>query len=724
MSLDPRHTDIEDSHQKRRRTENGFVPSGENTGYNSANDDGDDLFEGYIPDTPKVKGFETQPTQLVVKGFETQPTQVLPKISGFETQPTQLIDRNAPASSPSVGTPRSMVQVPASSPFSGKETTPQKPSYIPQRNVASLMAPAGTAYRPPMGITKKPEAPSKPFKLDMLEDSDSDDGPKYTGGDSDSDDGRRAKADIKPSTFAPRSAENSFGGIVNGNSKFQNAIKDKAYVGPSRLGQLQMKPSRAIPIQDERADDVDGARFRENIIRIRNVFPATPVSQAKDALQKMNGNLNDAINHLASSDIIVIEDDEDERAAQKVRQEPQMKRGLEAPTKSIRDKYSSTQAMPMKLPTLGTPVKPKRKLMQGRKHASSPAASSPLKSEAQKPTTQEEEVVDLEDYETDDSALGEEEEEDPELEARLLKYLNSCSLDELVELTAITKPNAQLIIDARPFRNLDAARCVENAPLKSGKKSTRAPIGDKIVDTAMNMFSGYEAIDVLVARCKELGKPLAEEMATWGFNVFGAAKDGELEMTSLEEDSESMRDSGIGSPTSRSTSPKVNGEDDVRATTSRRKRGNANFLQKPDLMAEDCVLKDYQVVGLNWLALMYRKKTSGILADEMGLGKTCQVIAFIAHLVELGHSGPHLVVCPGSTLENWLRECNRFAPKLHVEPYHGLQKDRLEMADDILANRDSINIVVTTYDMAQKKEDNKFMRRLKPDVSFRTTYPS
>jgi SWI/SNF-related matrix-associated actin-dependent regulator 1 of chromatin subfamily A len=88
-------------------------------------------------------------------------------------------------------------------------------------------------------------------------------------------------------------------------------------------------------------------------------------------------------------------------------------------------------------------------------------------------------------------------------------------------------------------------------------------------------------------------------------------------------------------------------------------------------MAEDCILKDYQVVGLNWLALMYRRKLSCILADEMGLGKTCQVIALLSHLVERGNSGPHLVICPGSTLENWLREFPKFSPKLAVEPYYG-----------------------------------------------------
>ena len=39
------------------------------------------------------------------------------------------------------------------------------------------------------------------------------------------------------------------------------------------------------------------------------------------------------------------------------------------------------------------------------------------------------------------------------------------------------------------------------------------------------------------------------------------------------------------------------------------------------------------------------------------------------------------------------------------------------MAERILENRHGINVVVTTYDLAAKPDDNKFMRRLKPDVS-------
>ncbi|TVY90307.1 ATP-dependent helicase [Lachnellula willkommii] len=513
-------------------------------------------------------------------------------------------------------------------------------------------------------------------------------------------------------------AQSSFSGI-NGNTKFQEAVRNAAYKPSMHAGMKQTRPDRARPIEDIASSPLAESSIRENVFRIRRVLPHIAFGVAKDALVVCRGNLDDAILLLggddAPGDIISISDDE--RSALPAKDEPQMKRGLNAPTVSIRDKYSSTQALPRKQsqPQVSTPpVKPKRKLMQGRRNPSSPAlpiVSSPLKPQASP-------IVSVhDDFDSDDSGVASAPEDDPLLEGRVLKYLNICKVEELIELTATTKELAEVMISARPFHSLDSARTVENTKtLKSGKKSKKAPIGDRIVDTALDMFQGYEAIDALCAKCEELGKAPAEEMTKWGFDVFGASKGGELEMTSLEDDAESLRDSGIGSPSSGNASPKNNNDEDIRIVATKRKRGNANFLKKPDLMAESCVLKDYQVVGLNWLDLMYRNRLSCILADEMGLGKTCQVIAFLSHLVEIGHNGPHLVVCPGSTLENWLRECQNFAPQLNVEPYHGLQKERGEMADAILNNRDTINVVVTTYDMAAKKEDNKFLRRLKPDV--------
>ncbi len=43
-------------------------------------------------------------------------------------------------------------------------------------------------------------------------------------------------------------------------------------------------------------------------------------------------------------------------------------------------------------------------------------------------------------------------------------------------------------------------------------------------------------------------------------------------------------------------------------------------------------LREYQHIGMDWMAAMYERKLNGILADEMGLGKTIQTIGLLAWL--------------------------------------------------------------------------------------------
>ncbi|GME86716.1 unnamed protein product [[Candida] boidinii] len=134
------------------------------------------------------------------------------------------------------------------------------------------------------------------------------------------------------------------------------------------------------------------------------------------------------------------------------------------------------------------------------------------------------------------------------------------------------------------------------------------------------------------------------------------------------------------------------------------------FKAKPALLSKEIELKSYQQVGINWLSLLYRKNLSCILADEMGLGKTAQVIAFLAHLKEYQNQGPHLIVVPSSTLENWLREFNKFAPTLNVRPYYGSQDARVELRAE-LENDDTYDVLVTTYNLAAgNKYDQAFLR--------------
>jgi Superfamily II DNA/RNA helicases, SNF2 family len=43
-------------------------------------------------------------------------------------------------------------------------------------------------------------------------------------------------------------------------------------------------------------------------------------------------------------------------------------------------------------------------------------------------------------------------------------------------------------------------------------------------------------------------------------------------------------------------------------------------------------LREYQLVGFEWLTRLAANNLGGILADEMGLGKTVQTLAFLAHI--------------------------------------------------------------------------------------------
>ncbi|XP_064642044.1 chromodomain-helicase-DNA-binding protein 4-like isoform X3 [Lineus longissimus] len=83
-------------------------------------------------------------------------------------------------------------------------------------------------------------------------------------------------------------------------------------------------------------------------------------------------------------------------------------------------------------------------------------------------------------------------------------------------------------------------------------------------------------------------------------------------------------------------------------------------------------LHPYQLEGLNWLRFSWANSTDTILADEMGLGKTIQTIAFCYSLYKEGHSkGPFLVSAPLSTIINWEREFEFWAPDLYVVTYCG-----------------------------------------------------
>lgn len=88
-------------------------------------------------------------------------------------------------------------------------------------------------------------------------------------------------------------------------------------------------------------------------------------------------------------------------------------------------------------------------------------------------------------------------------------------------------------------------------------------------------------------------------------------------------DKKSKKRKGEGKSKSSKKSKKNNGEAVEALKTAQikdaktREKKKPIFIQPPNL-SKGCVLKDYQLEGVRWLASLFENGVSGILADEMG----------------------------------------------------------------------------------------------------------
>ncbi|KAK3308019.1 P-loop containing nucleoside triphosphate hydrolase protein [Chaetomium strumarium] len=121
-------------------------------------------------------------------------------------------------------------------------------------------------------------------------------------------------------------------------------------------------------------------------------------------------------------------------------------------------------------------------------------------------------------------------------------------------------------------------------------------------------------------------------------------------------------------------------------------------------------LRDYQIAGVKFLHQRFVYQKGCILGDDMGLGKTIQVIAFLTaafgktaderdakRMRKMRRAGDHwyprvLIVCPGSLLQNWRNELDRWG-WWHVDTYHGAGKEDVLQA----ARAGRLEIMITTY---------------------------
>ncbi|KAK7125978.1 hypothetical protein R3I93_021379 [Phoxinus phoxinus] len=235
-----------------------------------------------------------------------------------------------------------------------------------------------------------------------------------------------------------------------------------------------------------------------------------------------------------------------------------------------------------------------------------------------------------------DSDSDQSEETLSKLKSEILSFFQSASLDELTLIAGCSLKKAQKITELRPFKRW------------------------KDLDDAMHRGNGLSI--ELLAGCREV---LKEREVVKGL----MSKCEEISVK-LIQDVTQMMNNGPGS------------------------------MSQPQILTSTFQLKPYQLIGLNWLALLHQNKLSGILADEMGLGKTIQAISFLAYLYQEGNHGPHLITVPASTLDNWVRELKLWCPSFKVLVYYGSAEDRKYMRYEILNHIVDYNIIVSTYNLA------------------------
>ena len=115
-------------------------------------------------------------------------------------------------------------------------------------------------------------------------------------------------------------------------------------------------------------------------------------------------------------------------------------------------------------------------------------------------------------------------------------------------------------------------------------------------------------------------------------------------------------------------------------------------------------LREFQLKGLNFLALNWTRGNNVILADEMGLGKTVQTVSFLSWLRnQRDQEGPFLVVAPLSVIPAWCDTFNHWAPDINYVVYLGPEAARASIREyelyvDGNPKKTKFNVLVTSYD--------------------------
>ncbi|ROW16182.1 hypothetical protein VPNG_01880 [Cytospora leucostoma] len=627
-----------------------------------------------IPASSPIAGLKDDPINILDSSDEseaspyfTQPTQVVNRPTlgaskNTETQPTQIVDRpvlgasskirSSPLNSPIRA--GSAIEVPASSPFQ------QRPHASPTKPIGSLMAPAGTFYRRPADPTIAPKAVRKSTpekrKYEGLSDDELNSSPRNRAESSSPE--RPSRGDIQRTSFQRQ------------DQRPASPVKTKNASPRKRADQF-----------NEKFD----ARIQQLANKIRKELKGKhSLGLCENILKAYKGNYSAALRTLS-------EMSPRSNAGKMSKSSSASSLSSAVASTSQPSRASSRSSEPPRSPS---PQPKRRRLVRGRNPkgstASSPHQEAPptLISLVDDDDDEDEPISndkdDGDNYETD----GEESAEESDGEAgasakaaekvlvgtkrtaKILEYLNVCSIESLTADAKIKKDQAKHMISKRPFRTSDQVKAVSNFKVVRGKK-IKQPLGEEVFEELVGYMKRLDAIDRIVQYCDTQGYKAKTRMATWKMDRTG----------------------------------RINDSTDTSAPI-------LPYPREPKALQGHCKMQPYQLFGMNWMWQIYTQGLGGILADDMGLGKTCEVVSFLALLKDMYDSGkiqgekrPNLVVVPPSVLKNWALEFEKFAPDLSVITYSGSPDVRDELVYQIKESPEQYDAILTSYSQMNRGRD-------------------
>lgn len=142
-----------------------------------------------------------------------------------------------------------------------------------------------------------------------------------------------------------------------------------------------------------------------------------------------------------------------------------------------------------------------------------------------------------------------------------------------------------------------------NTKLGQGKKKAGpAGISPRMFEECQHIFREYSVVDDILQDCERIGAQLRAIIASWSTSTTmgeGEAKEGNAVSTLGYQTDGALSLVNLG---------------------SLRSHKSCDYLAtQPSLVSDTVQLKEYQLLGVNWLNLLYQRKLSCILADEMGM---------------------------------------------------------------------------------------------------------